>query len=249
MRISQWSSVENPMNRTRKNIFLGITGLEAILSWVSDIRELYKVPLRGNEESPGHNQEILLLVFIRYFFDGRQIACRCRSSEDLLDEVVGEDRLFSVAAQVVHLTAFDSEIVSFAIVGQQGLLRLLIRRLIQKHHMDRLVIFGHVQILVGDGFDFPHRPHEKPDLVARGFFKLTLDPLLQPGRILFLRFKNDISALDVRLHALQPEGLEYPLEIFHFDDCMPADVDGAEKGYIFVHQVNGWVSFNKRQPI
>ena len=175
------------------------------------------------------------IVLINYLLDGCQIARRCRSFEDLLDKVVGENRLISVAAQVVHFTAFDRKVIRFALEGYQGLSYLFIGRLVQEYDMHRLVIFGCVQILVRDGFDFPDRSHEKPDLVSRGFFKLTFDLLFQQDSILFFRFKNDISTLDMGLHVLQTKGLEHPLQVLHFDDRVSADVDCAQEGYILVH--------------
>jgi hypothetical protein len=44
-----------------------------------------------------------------------------------------------------------------------------------------------------------------------------------------------VPTLDTSLYVDWPDGLEYPLQIFHFDDRVSAKVACAEQGYIFIH--------------
>lgn len=86
-----------------------------------------------------------------------------------------------------------------------------------------------------DALNLPHRPHEQLNLVSRGFFQLAFEPLSQGSRIRLARLEDHISRLDVGLDILQPEGLEHLPQIDHFDDGIPADVDGAQEGDILHH--------------
>ena len=61
------------------------------------------------------------------------------------------------------------------------------------------------------------------------------DLCVQQGRVILLRFKNNVSTLDISLYVDSPDRLEHPLQTFHFDDRVSAEVDCAEKGYIFIH--------------
>jgi hypothetical protein len=44
-----------------------------------------------------------------------------------------------------------------------------------------------------------------------------------------------VPTLDISLYVDSPDGLGYPLQIFHFDDRVSAGVDCAEKGYTLIH--------------
>ena len=77
--------------------------------------------------------------------------------------------------------------------------------------------------------------NENQDLVAEGLRDLRLDPGRQRGRLGFGAVEDNVAALHVACHVLEPQRLVHGPQVFHFDLLVAADVDAAQHGDVGFH--------------